>query len=92
MPPGSGLVPVDSLYNLKLQIAGQITRGNYLYTLVTDPDLRASWTQVRRLLCCYAAASLAACRHLPTRLVCAPLWLPYRPSRCAASCPASPAS
>ncbi len=47
MAPGSGLLPIDSLFSLKLQIAGQITRGNFIYTLVTDPDLRTSWQKVR---------------------------------------------
>ena len=59
MSPSSGLLPVDSLFSLKIQISGQITRGNAIYTLVTNPQLRSSWAKVRRLQC--GCRSVALC-------------------------------
>ncbi|KAG2424120.1 hypothetical protein HXX76_014794 [Chlamydomonas incerta] len=48
-PPPSP-IPPKSLYELKASQAVQVNRGAFVYTLITDPALRASWDQAQ-LMC-----------------------------------------
>ncbi|PNW87807.1 hypothetical protein CHLRE_01g002861v5 [Chlamydomonas reinhardtii] len=47
--PAAGPLPVRSLYELRQSVSYQIARGAYVYTLLTDPALRASFMQAQAM-------------------------------------------
>lgn len=63
-------LPAASLYALRSGVSASIARGAYIYTLVTDPSLRASWQQVRPTRApARAASSLRSPRNVTAGVI-----------------------